>query len=118
MVWLFLQSGRQNPNEDETVELQLPNFNENRQLKYLISELSQRKTHEDQAAVYLHYIKGCKFNTSHSPNGIIKFNDSEARSLAQWVINKAQNQPTQDIPQVCITVTVLLINDVSYIPGL
>lgn len=106
MVCLILQSGRQNPNGNETVELQLPDFNENRQLKYLTSELSQRKKHEDQAAVYMHYIKGCKFNTKHSPNSIITFDDSEALSLAQWVVNKAQDQPTGDSPQVCIIVTV------------
>lgn len=89
---------RRNP-QDETDEFQLPNFTENRQLKYLTSELSKRRTHDNQAAVYLHYIKGCKFNTKYNSNSVIRFDDNDARCLSEWAVN-AQGQRTEDVPQV------------------
>ena len=60
--------------------------------------MSKRKTVEDQAAVYIHYIKGCKLNTKYDRDRIIRFDDNDARSLKEWAVS-TPDQRTDD-PQV------------------
>ena len=62
----------------------LPDFRDNRNLRYLTSELTKCHSVEHRALVLRNYIIKCKFNCKFSPGKVIIFNDMDVEELVQW----------------------------------
>jgi len=77
----------------------MPDFAENRDLKYLTSELSKLPTNEQQVRAYIGYLEYCSFNTRYNPAALIRFSDQEADTLGRWAAARAQDQPDV-VPEV------------------
>lgn len=96
----------------------LPNFSENRQLKYLTSELAKCMSSKEKVAVYIQYLSGCKFNCTYHPGEVIKFTGEDIEHLATWATNKINNEANVDNEvqnKKCFYVRVVLITQLGKI---
>lgn len=58
---------------------------DNRNLRYLQTQLRDCQTNTERAQCFSRYLDGCSFNTSETPSGIIEFSDDEAVLLSRYV---------------------------------
>lgn len=76
-------------------------FSENKDIKYLISELLKEPNQEKRVHIYKDYLAACRFNSQYSPNGVITFSQADASEIGRWAALRTQGDPNStQLPQV------------------
>jgi len=80
----------------------MPDFSNNKDLKYLTSELLRLNNNEQRVQVFLRYLECCRFNAKFSPEAVIQFNEDDAHRLGLWAVSQRSHSETSltEVPEV------------------